>query len=171
MTLTLLFFSFTLYIPTRPFLSGGNKKSYKRKRSAGRKCCQLRAFKVLLMYLFTTLLINKTPGSDNGHFLFNILKNENKEEILVGIIFYTFEDGILRKRLSQDALSKVHLSMYVSYFKFILLLSDNIDWNPGPTTPKRIDMLWELLPFRNCSFSTQWMDYQLDSLSEVSNDA
>ena len=32
-------------------------------------------------------------------------------------------------------------------------------------------MLWELLPFHNCGFSTEQMDYQLDSLSEVSNDA
>ena len=43
--------------------------------------------------------------------------------------------------------------------------------NPEPTTPKRNDILWELLPFHNCSFSTEQMDYQLDPLSVVSNDA
>ena len=32
-------------------------------------------------------------------------------------------------------------------------------------------MLWKLLPFRNCSFSTEQMDYRLNSLSEISNDA
>ena len=32
-------------------------------------------------------------------------------------------------------------------------------------------MLWELLPFHSFSFSTEWMDYQLDSLPEISNDA
>ena len=42
---------------------------------------------------------------------------------------------------------------------------------PEPTTPKRNDILWELLPFHNCSFSTEQMDYQLDPLSVVSNDA
>ena len=42
--------------------------------------------------------------------------------------------------------------------------------NPGPTTPSKNDALWELLPFHNCSFSTEWMDYQLDPLSVVSND-
>ena len=39
--------------------------------------------------------------------------------------------------------------------------------NPGPTTPKRNHILWELLPFHNCSFFTKWMDYQLDPLSVV----
>ena len=43
--------------------------------------------------------------------------------------------------------------------------------NPGPTAPKRNDILWELLPFHNCSFSTERMDYQFDPLSVVSNDA
>ena len=79
--------------------------------------------------------------------------------------------NILWKRLSQDALSKVHLNKYGSYFKFILLLSGDINLNPGPTAPKRNDILWELLPFHNCSFSTEPIDYQLDTLSVVSNDA
>ena len=43
--------------------------------------------------------------------------------------------------------------------------------NPGPTAPKRNDILWEFLPFHNCSFSTERMYYQLDPLSVVSNDA
>ena len=32
-------------------------------------------------------------------------------------------------------------------------------------------MLWELLPFHNCSFSTERVDYQLDPLYVASNDA
>ena len=43
--------------------------------------------------------------------------------------------------------------------------------NPGPTAPKRNDILWELLTFHNCSFSIERMDYQLDPLFVVSNDA
>ena len=78
---------------------------------------------------------------------------------------------ILRKWLSHDALSKVYLNKYGSYFKFILLLFGDINLNPWPTAPKRNDILWELLPFRNCRFSTARMDYQLDPLSVVSNDA
>ena len=43
--------------------------------------------------------------------------------------------------------------------------------NPGPTVPKRNGILWELLSFYNCSFSTERMNYQIDPLSVVSNDA
>ena len=32
-------------------------------------------------------------------------------------------------------------------------------------------MLWELLPFHNCSFSTERLDYLRDSLPEISKDA
>ena len=45
---------------------------------------------------------------------------------------------ILWKRLSQSALSKVQLNKYGSYFKFILLLSGDINVNPVPTTPKEV---------------------------------
>ena len=150
-------------MPTKLFLCGANKKSFKSKNSVGRKCCQLKVLKVLLMHLFVTLLINKTTGSDNRHFFFNTLENENKEEFLTCSTFCTpeqkIEKNILRKRLSQDALSKVHLNKYGSYFNFILLLSGDINLNTGPTAPKRNDILWELLPFYNCSFSTERMDY------------
>ena len=145
-------------MPTRLFLSGANKKSFKSKNSVGRKCCQLKVLKVLLMHLFVTLLINKTTGSDNRHFFFNTLKNENKEEFLTYSTFCTLEQiekNILRKRLSQDALSKVHLNKYGSYFKVILLLSCDINLNSGPTATKRNDILWKLLPFHHCSFSTE----------------
>ena len=82
------------------FLSGTNKKSFKYNKFIDRKCCQLKALKVLLMYLFVTLLINKIPGSDNRNFIFNILENENKEELITGNTFFTFElieKSMLRK--------------------------------------------------------------------------
>ena len=101
--------------------------------------------------------------SDNGYFFFNTSKNENT--------FEQIEKNTLRKRLSQDALSKVHLNKYGLYFMFILLLSGDMNLNPEPTVPKRNDILWELLPFHNCSFSTEGTDYQLDPVSVVSNDA
>ena len=52
---------------------------------------QLKALKVLLMHLFVTPLINKTTGSDNQHFFFNTLENENKEEFLTYSTFCTIE--------------------------------------------------------------------------------
>ena len=137
--LILLFFSFILYMPTRIFLSGANKKPFKSKNSIGRKCSQLKVLKVLLMHLFVTLLINKITDTDN------------------------------RKRLSQDPLFKVHLNKSQSQFKFILLLSGDINLNLGPTALKRNYILRELIPFHNCSFSTEQMDYQFDPLSVVSN--
>ena len=45
------------------------------------------------------------------------------------------------EKTSQDALSKVYLNKYGSYFKFILLLSGNISLKPGPSTPQRNDIL------------------------------
>ena len=86
--LIVLFFSFILYMPTTLFLNGTNKKSFNSKNSAGRKCCQLKMLKVLLMHLFVTLLINETTGSDNRQFLFNTLENENKGEFLTYITFW-----------------------------------------------------------------------------------
>ena len=121
------------------FLRGANKKSFKPKNSVGSKCCQLKALKILLIHVFVTLLLNKTTGS----FFFNTLKNENKE-FLAYSTFCTLEQiekNLLRKRLSQDALCKVNLNKHGSYFKFILLLSGDINLNPGPTTRKRNDIL------------------------------
>ena len=126
-------------MPTRRFLNDANKKSFKRKNSIGRKCCKLKLLKVLLMHLFVTLLINKITGSEKRHFFFNTLKNECTYST-----FCTLEQikrNILRKRLSQDALSKVHLNKYESYFKFVLLLLGDINLKPGPTAPKRNDIL------------------------------
>ena len=51
----------------------------------------MKALKVLLMHLFVTPLINKTTGSDNQHFFFNTLENENKEEFLTYSTFCTIE--------------------------------------------------------------------------------
>ena len=155
-------------------MSGTNKKSFKRNKSVARNCCKLKVLKLFLTYLLVTLWINKIPVSDNRHFLFYILKNENKEEFLIGSILSTLrliEGSMLRKRLSQGTLSNVHLNNYVSYFKFILLLPGDINVDPGPIIRKTNDILWELLPFHNCSFSTECMGYQLDSSSEISNDA
>ena len=57
--LILLFFSFILYMPTRIFLSGANKKPFKRKNSVGRKCCQLKLLKVLIANALVCHTINK----------------------------------------------------------------------------------------------------------------
>ena len=108
--------------------------------------------KVLLVHLFVTLLINKTTGSDNRDFIFNTLEKENKEEFLTYSTFCTLEQiekKMLGKRLSQDALSTVHLNKYRSYYKFIQLLSSDINLNPGPIAPPK-----KMIYYGNFSLST-----------------
>ena len=111
-TLILLFFSFILYMPTRLFLSGANKKSFKSKNSVGRKCCQLKVLKVLLMHLFVTLLINKTTGSDNRHFFFNTLEKENKEELLTYSTFCTLVQ-IEKKKYYGSVYCRMHHPKFI----------------------------------------------------------
>ena len=79
----------------------------------------------------------KLSGSNNRHFLFNTLKNDNKEEFLTVSTFCTFElteKTILWKLLYRDALSNIYLNKYGSYLKFILLLSVELSLNSGNTT-------------------------------------
>ena len=70
---------------------------------------------------------------------------------------------------SQVALSKVHLNKFGSYFKF---LSGDINLNSGPTTRQEIICHGKAFLFKNVVFlSTGQMNYQLDSLPDISNDA
>ena len=125
----------------------------------------------MLLHLFVSLLINKTTGSDNKHFFFNTLEKENKEEFLTYSTFCTLEQ-IEKKNITEATIPGFTIQSSFKQVwvlcKFILLLLGDINLNPAP---KRNDILWELLPFHNCSFSTERMDYQLDPLSVVSNDA
>ena len=62
-------------------------------------------------------------------------------------------------RQPQDAQSKFQLSKHGLYLKFILLLSGVTNLNRGPTISAKNDRVWKLIPFRKCSFSTDWMDF------------
>ena len=61
------------------------------------------------------------------------------------MIFQAIEKSKITKFLSYYALSKVHLRKHKSYFGIILLLSGDININPGPNA--------DVLPFSNKSFS------------------
>ena len=63
------------------------------------------------------------------------------------------------KFLSYYALSKVHLYKHKSYFRIILLLSGDINLNPGPNP--------DVLPFSNESFSND--ESQIFSSSDNGN--
>ena len=62
-----------------------------------------------------------------------------------------------KKILSYCVLSKIHLRKHKSYFRSILLLSGDINLNPGPYT--------DILPFSNNSFSINY-----SRISSASND-
>ena len=61
------------------------------------------------------------------------------------LMMQAIEKSETTKFLSYYALSKVHLHMHKSYFRIILLLSGDINLNPGPNA--------DALPFSNESFS------------------
>ena len=63
-----------------------------------------------------------------------------------------------KKILSYYALSKIHLRKHTSYFRFILLLSGDINLNPGPYT--------NISPFSNSSFSINYSRISLASNDE-----
>lgn len=63
---------------SRGVLLNGTSKNYLNVKSP-KILPKLKALKILPMYLVVMLLINKISGSENRNFLFDILKNENKE--------------------------------------------------------------------------------------------
>ena len=63
-----------------------------------------------------------------------------------------------KKILSYYALSNIHLRKHTSYFRFILLLSGDINLNPGHYT--------NISPFSNSSFSINYSRISLASNDE-----
>ena len=133
----------------------------------------MKALKLLLMHLFVTLLINKTTVSDNQHFLFNTLKNESKE-FLMGSTFCTFK-LIEKKYITEATILRCSIeSSFKQLWVILLIYPITVGWHklePWTSHTRGNEILWELIPFHHCSFSTERIDYQLDSLSAVSNDA
>ena len=104
--------------------------------------------------LLVLLLLQKCNKTKN---IFEVLKEQESRDI-----FNT--DSYLMKSqttmfLSYYALSKVHLHMYKSYFRIILLLAGDINLNPGPNP--------DVLPFSNESFSND--ESQIFSSSDDGN--
>ena len=60
------------------------------------------------------------------------------------------KSSFLRCQLSYFALENFRLHRYVSFFMFILLLSGEININPGPTTVNNNKFPLNALPFYNC---------------------
>ena len=68
----------------------------------------------------------------------------------------------LLRRFSAYALSKTHLDRYRSFRKILLILSWDINLNPGPVHGIHNENLLHVLPFRNCSFSGDGFYYNLN---------
>ena len=89
-TLTLLFFSFILYIPTKLFWVAQTKNHLNVRSPRGENAVNWKHLKYCWCIFFITLLINKATDSDDQHFLFNTSKKENKEDFLTGSSFCTW---------------------------------------------------------------------------------
>ena len=79
---------------------------------------------------------------------FEVLKEQGSRYIFNTdsyLMMQAIEKSEATKFLSYYALSKVHLHKHKSYFRYILLLSGDINLNSGPNA--------DALPFSNGSFS------------------
>ena len=72
----------------------------------------------------------------------------------------------LLRRLSVYALSKIHLDRYGSFRKILLILSWDINLNPGPVHGIQNGNLLYVLQFHDCNFSGDDFYYNPNSLSE-----
>ena len=70
------------------------------------------------------------------------------------------------RRLSVYALSKIDLDRYRSFRKILLILSWDINLNPGPVYWVQNENLLHVLSFYECSFSRDRFYYNLNSFSE-----
>ena len=96
-------------------------------------------------FFFFLLLLCK---ANNVKTNFEVLKCKDFKEIFSKNSYLTMQatgKTETKKILSYYALLKIHLRKHKSYFRFILLHSDDINLNPGPCT--------DILPFSNSSFS------------------
>ena len=102
----------------------------------------MKRFFICLLVLLLLQKCNKTKN------IFEVLKEQESRDIFNTdsyLMMQTIEKSKTTKFLSCYALSKVHLHKHKYYFRIILLLSGDINLNPGPCA--------DLLPFSNESFS------------------
>ena len=110
-----------------------------------------------LFCLYFILLLCKISNIKTN---FEVLKCQDSIEILTNDSYLTMQaigKTETKKILSYYALSNIHLHKDKSYFRFVFLLSDDINLNPGPYTI--------ILPFSNSNSSVS-----LSRISLASND-
>ena len=135
--------SLTLLLPKQIILK--QKKSAKLAKSA--------TFYFLhhsLFIIFLILSFNKIKQAKETRMSYNNIKN---------IIFLNGDtrfntNSFLRCQLSYFPLANIRLHRYDSFFRFILLLSGDININPGLTTITNNSIPLSTLPFRTCGEPT-----------------
>ena len=76
------------------------------------------------------------------------------------------EKAKLLRRLSFNALAKIHLDRYGSFRKILIILYWDISLNLGPGDGIQNKNLLFVLPFHECSFCRDGFYYNLNSLCE-----
>ena len=87
-----------------------------------------------LLMIFLVLLSNKTKQPKDTSTTYNCIKSSNFFSLNFLKILDITTNSFLRCYLSYFALAKIRLLRYDSFFRFILLLSGDINVNPGPAT-------------------------------------
>ena len=151
--------SLSLYSRNRPLKSYYNK-------TIKRKFVILSNSKLLLLCFFLFQLLNKI---DIRTFRIENLKEVNTHEFLCFHLIKSMklvETIELLRRLFVYGLSKIHLDRYGSLRKILLLLSCDINLNPGPAHGIQNENLLHVLSFHDCNFSGDDFYCNPNSLSE-----
>ena len=103
-----------------------------------------------LFIIFLILSFNKIKQAKETRMSYNNIKNKI---FLNGDTRFN-TNSFLRCQLSYFPLANIRLHRYDSFFRFILLLSGDININPGPTTVTNNSIPLSTLPFRTCGEPT-----------------
>ena len=117
-----------------------------------------------LFIICLILLLNKIKQSKETRMSYNNVKNTIFFSINIFEIQDSTRNSFLRCQLSNFALANIRVHRYDSFFRFILLLSGNINVNLGPTTVTNNSIPLNTLPFHNCGEITPTMSSESNSL-------
>ena len=133
------------------------KKLTKRKKyKSGRKTNL--SFFILhcsLMMIFLFLLSNKTEQPEDTSMPYNCIISLNFFSLYLLEILDIITNRFLRCQFSCFTLPNIHLHKYDSFFRFILLLSGDINVNPDSTTVNNNNVPLNALPFYSCNEPTK----------------
>ena len=104
--------------------------------------------------MFLVLFSSKTKQPKDTSMPYNCIKNSNFFSLNILEILDITTNIFLGCQLSFFALANIRLHRYNSFFRLILLLSVDINVNPGPTKVNNNKVPLHVLPFSNCDEPT-----------------